>query len=166
MFHELAADPRAAFARVPAGVAIVTTFQGQHPHGCTGMVWAEAPEPPLLLTTLSRSGTTSKLISARRVFGVSLLSSAQAPLTWQFVRQEHSPGERFAGCPLITGPAHGIPLLADALASFECELEAIHPFGEHDIVVGRVNWTKVDMDQDARPVIHYGGRLWQLSTTE
>ena len=119
-----------------------------------------------LLTMLSRSGTTSKRISARRVFGFSLLSSVQARLPWQFACQEHSPVERFAGCLLITGPAHGIPLLADALASFECEHEAVHPFGEHDIVVGRVNWAKVEMDQDARPVIHYGGRLWQLSTTE
>ena len=164
--HELAASSRAAFARVPAGVAIVTTLQGEHPHGCTGMVWAEAPEPPLLLTTLSRSGTTSQLISARGAFGISLLSSAQAPLTWQFARQEHEPGERFADCPLITGPRHGIPLLAAALASFECELEAVHPFGAHDIVVGRVTWAKVDSDRGTRPVIHYGGRLWQLSTTE
>jgi flavin reductase len=63
------------------------------------------------------------------------------------------------------GPVHGVPLLDEALATFECELEAVYPFGRHDIVVGRIVSARADDSPDARPAIHSGGRLWQLSET-
>jgi flavin reductase (DIM6/NTAB) family NADH-FMN oxidoreductase RutF len=155
-------DAAVAIGRIPAGVAIITTVQDGRPHGATGMMWAESPDPPLALTTLRLTGTTRQLIEAQATFGISLLTSRSAHLTWQFARRA-GPADRFAGVSLSYGPVHGIPLLDDALATFECELEAVYPFGRHEIVVGKIVSARADDSPDAGPAIHFGGRLWQLS---
>lgn len=155
-------DVAVAIGRIPAGVAIITTVQDGRPHGATGMMWAESPDPPLALTTLRLTGTTRRLITAQATFGISLLTAQNADLTWQFARRAGS-ADRFAGVSVSRGPVHGIPLLDDALATFECELEAVYPFGSHEIVVGRIVSARADDNPQARPAIHLGGRLWQLS---
>ncbi|MGH3166169.1 MAG: flavin reductase family protein, partial [Trebonia sp.] len=53
-----------------------------------------------------------------------------------------------------------MPLLDGCVASFECEVADIHPFGGHDIVVGRVAWASAK--SGGRPLVHYGGALWSL----
>jgi 3-hydroxy-9,10-secoandrosta-1,3,5(10)-triene-9,17-dione monooxygenase reductase component len=156
-------DVAVAIGRIPAGVAIITTVQDGRPHGATGMMWAESPDPPLALTTLKLAGATRRLITAQATFGISLLTARSAHLTWQFART--GAGDRFAGVSVSHGPVHGIPLLDDALATFECELEAVYPFGRHEIVVGRIVSARADGNPDAGPAIHLGGRLWQLSGT-
>jgi flavin reductase (DIM6/NTAB) family NADH-FMN oxidoreductase RutF len=167
-------DALSAFARVPAAVAVITAGDLRAPHGSTGMAWAEAPEPPLLLTTLRRDGTARRLVEAAGYFGVSLLSGQQAGLTWQFADRRRAGHERFNGVEVAAGPVRGVPLLAGALASFECDVQAVYPFGEQDIVVGRVVGAQVGDEagppgggaEEAGPVIHYAGRLWRLSRLE
>lgn len=98
--NELTSPPLgipAAFARIPVGVAIITTSQPDGPLGLTGMVWAEAPDPPLLLTTLRRPGATRRWMLEQHRFGISLLSAAQSDLTWQFASETRSAVDRFAG---------------------------------------------------------------------
>lgn len=165
-------DVGVAIGRIPAGVAIITTVQDGQPHGATGMMWAESPDPPLALTTLRLTGTTRRLIGAQAVFGISLLTAGSKHLTWQFANRGAA-ADRFAGVSVSHGPVHGVPLLDDALAAFECELEAVYPFGRHDIVVGRIVSAQADdspdadpaAGPDAGPAVHFGGRLWQLSET-
>lgn len=157
-------DVAVAIGRIPSGVAIITTVQDGRPHGATGMMWAESPDPPLALTTLKLTGTTRRLIAAQATFGISLLTARSAHLTWQFARRA-GPADRFAGVSVSPGPVHGIPLLDDALATFECELEAVYPFGRHEIVVGKIVSARADDNPDAGPAVHLGGRLWQLSGT-
>jgi flavin reductase (DIM6/NTAB) family NADH-FMN oxidoreductase RutF len=151
---------RAGFGRLAVTVAVITTFDDDQPHGCTGMAWAEHVTPPLLLTTLRRSGRTRELVETVGRFGVSLLSEEQSAYAAKFAAKEPAPGARFAGVPFSPGPAYGLPLLDGCVASFECEVTDIHPFGGHDIVIGQVAWAST---ADAeRPVIHYAGHLWGL----
>ena len=49
----------------------------------------------------------------------------------------------------------GVPLLADALASLECEIVAEHPAGDHWIVVGRVEKIRVSASKD--PLVFFAG---------
>jgi flavin reductase (DIM6/NTAB) family NADH-FMN oxidoreductase RutF len=151
---------RAGFGKVAVAVAVITTLDDGQPHGSTGMAWAEHPAPPLLLTTLRTGGRTRELVGARRRFGVNLLSEEQRAYVAKFAARSSGPGDRFAGVPFSPGPAYGVPVLDGCVASFECEVEGIYPFGGHDIVVGRVARSAV---ADAgRPVIHWDGRLWGL----
>ena len=56
--------------------------------------------------------------------------------------------------------AHGVPVLDDALAWLACDLEALHPCGDHTIGVGRV--THMDADEDGEPLLFYRGGFARL----
>jgi flavin reductase (DIM6/NTAB) family NADH-FMN oxidoreductase RutF len=72
------------------------------------------------------------------------------------LRQTRDPAgaNRFTGVDWQPG-ATGLPLLTNALASFECEIVAEHPAGDHWIVVGRVNDLHVSPVTD--PLIFFAG---------
>ena len=157
---------RSGFGRLAVAVAIITALDGERPHGCTGMAWAEHADPPLLLTTLRRQGRTLELVARTGQFGVNVLSDNQEAYVRQFAaapRATHGlsgPGGRFDGVAWSPGPRLKLPLLAGCTASFECEVEATYPFGGHEIVVGRV--ATAQAPGGGRPLIHYDGRLWSL----
>jgi flavin reductase (DIM6/NTAB) family NADH-FMN oxidoreductase RutF len=151
---------RAGFGRLAVSVAIITTLDDGQPHGCTGMAWAEHPTPPLLLTTLRADGRTRALVGAVRQFGVSVLAADQRALVSRFAARSPEPGARFRGVPFSPGPAYGVPLIDGCVASFECAVRDIHPFGGLDIVVGQVTWASAA--GEGQPVIHYDGHLWGL----
>ena len=160
MTEDQARTVRAAFGRLAVSVAIITTLDEGQPHGCTGMAWAEHPAPPLLLTTLRADGRTRALVGAARRFGVSVLSSDQLGLVNRFAARSPEPGARFRGVPFSLGLAYGLPLIDGCVASFECSVRDIHPFGGLDIVVGQV--ARASAAAEGRPVIHYDGHLWRL----
>jgi flavin reductase (DIM6/NTAB) family NADH-FMN oxidoreductase RutF len=151
---------RAGFGTLAVAVAIITTLDDGRPHGCTGMAWAEHVTPPLLLTTLRAGGRTRELVAAARRFGVNVLREEQRAHVGTFAARSQEPGARFAGVPFSPGPTFGVPLLDGCLASFECEVKDIYPFGGHDIVVGEVVWASAA--GAGWPVIHYDGHLWGL----
>ena len=151
---------RAGFGRLAVAVAVITTFDDGLPHGCTGMAWAEHAAPPLLLTTLQAGGRTRELVGAVGWFGVNVLSEQQKAHVGKFAARSPEPGARFCGVPSSPGPAYGLPVLDGCVASFECDVEDIYPFGGHDIVVGRVAWASAA--GEGRPVVHYDGHLWGL----
>ena len=165
MTEDQARAVRAGFGRLAVSVAIITTVDDGQPHGCTGMAWAEHPTPPLLLTTLRADGRTRALVGAARQFGVSVLARDQVALVGRFAARSPEPGARFRGVPFSPGAAYGIPLIDGCVASFECEVTGIHPFGGHDIVVGQVAWAVPAGEGAAgegRPLLHYDGHLWGL----
>ena len=49
----------------------------------------------------------------------------------------------------------GTPALKEALAHFECEIEARHDAGDHVIMVGRV--LKFDFVEEGRPLLYHRG---------
>jgi flavin reductase (DIM6/NTAB) family NADH-FMN oxidoreductase RutF len=151
---------RAGFGRLAVAVAVITTFDDGGPHGCTGMAWAEHAAPPLLLTTLQAGGRTRELVGAAGWFGVNVLSEEQQAHVGKFAARSPEPGARFSGVPFSPGLVYGLPVLDGCVASFECEVEDIYPFGGHDIVVGRVAWASAA--GQGRPVVHYDGHLWGL----
>jgi len=90
-------------------------------------------------------------------FGVNVLGR------WHegFAQRAAPPGaDRFAGIDWVPGRT-GVPLVADALASLECEVVAAHPAGDHWIVVGRVDelWTSGPDD----PLIFFAGAFGALA---
>lgn len=151
----------AGFDRLAVAVAVVTTLDGEQPHGSTGMAWAEHADPPLVLTTLKCTGRTRELVEASGVFGVNVLADTQAGYVKKFAAKSREPGDRFIGIDYSAGDRLGVPLLAGCVATFECELRDVYPFGGHDIVVGHVAATTMDVDGPA--LVHYDGHLWSLN---
>jgi 3-hydroxy-9,10-secoandrosta-1,3,5(10)-triene-9,17-dione monooxygenase reductase component len=145
---------RAALGRFATGVAFVTAAPGGEPAGIiVNSLASVSLEPPLVSFCPSRSSLTWSRMRASGCFGVNVLGTRHE----RFARRATPAGaDRFAGLDWAPGRS-GVPLLAHALASLECEIVAEHPAGDHWIVVGRVDDLRVSPLRD--PLVFFGGEL-------
>jgi len=69
-----------------------------------------------------------------------------------------SGADKFAGVRHDPAPVSGSPRLADTLAWIDCTVHAVHPGGDHLIVVGRVDALGAS-DGDGAPLLFHRGRF-------
>jgi 3,4-dihydroxy-2-butanone 4-phosphate synthase len=146
------------------GVSVVTARDADGgPVGTTAnAISSVSLDPPLLLACLARRSETLMAIRVENRFGVNILAAEQ---------RLHS--DRFAAKGLAAR-AHevefdehelGVPILPGALATIVCKVEAIHPAGDHDIVVGLAHHLERGA-ADARPLLFYRGSYSQIRIEE
>ncbi len=144
------ADFRAAMRRLAGGVSVITVGQGQDITGMTvTSVSSLSVDPPTLIVCVNRDSSSWPLLNRYGVFGVNILNAGQIEIAERFSGKDGLKGiERFAGAqwvPRVTG----VPLLADALASVDCEVEQIVERHSHGIVIGRVRDSKTSSGKGA-----------------
>jgi len=138
----MAVDPaefRAAMARFPGAVTIITTLAGQQRRGITATaVCSVSADPPSLLACVNRATGTCAGIAQSGRFNVNLLPDPS-----------HELALRFAGAGGVTGAdkfalgdwrtdRRGLPVLADARVAFCCEVAETVPAGTHQVIIGRI----------------------------
>ena len=148
-------DPRSfrdALGRFATGVAFVTAAPGGEPAGLiVNSLTSVSLEPPLISFCPSRSSLTwSRMRRARRL-GVNVLARHHERFA---ARATPAGADRFAGLDWELGRG-GVPLLTDALASFECEIVAEHPAGDHSILVAQVDHLRTSPMED--PLVFFAG---------
>ena len=143
---------RDALGRFATGVAFVTAAPDGEPTGLiVNSLVSVSLEPPLVSFCPSRSSLTWCRMRRAGRFGVNVLGRQHE----RFVSRATPPGsDRFAGLDWEPGNG-GVPLLTDALASFEFETLAEHPTGDHWIVVGQIDNLRISLAQD--PLIFFAG---------
>jgi 3-hydroxy-9,10-secoandrosta-1,3,5(10)-triene-9,17-dione monooxygenase reductase component len=125
---------REAIAHFATGVTVVTTTYRDRPAGMTASaVCSLSVDPVLLLVCIDNRLATHKAIEASRRFAVNVLGEADEALARHFARPAE---DKFAEVPLVEGSEP--PVLAQAIASFVCEVQERVPGGDHSIFVGRV----------------------------
>ena len=93
----------------------------------------QASHRPLLLAIgVDPRHTAYPLMRAGRIFVVSVLKQDQFEAVRRFGSQTASDS-----LPWHCGRS-GVPIVDDALAYFECEMSAVMPSGDREIIVGRV----------------------------
>lgn len=137
---EAVSDARAlrdALGQFATGVTIVTTLDAAgRPVGLTANSFTSVSlEPPLVLWTLSRRSASLAAFQDAGRFAVSVLSADQHALCRRFAQRGAT--DRFDGVALAPS-ASGLPLIAGALATFECDTFDRHEAGDHLVFVGRV----------------------------
>jgi flavin reductase (DIM6/NTAB) family NADH-FMN oxidoreductase RutF len=137
-----AADPdafRSAMRHLVGGVSIITVGSGAERGGLTATsVTSLSAEPPSLIVCVKQSASGMPLLKSHGRFGVSILGHDHQTIADRFAGRDGSKGaDRFAGGDWIGRPGYP-PVLADALASFECEVEDLIDRFSHTIVIGRV----------------------------
>jgi flavin reductase (DIM6/NTAB) family NADH-FMN oxidoreductase RutF len=65
---------------------------------------------------------------------IHILERSQEDIAMRFAK---STGDQFAEVKLATTPS-GLAMLPDCVAYFECETIAVHPGGDHRIIVARI----------------------------
>ena len=135
---------KAAMRHLAGGVSIVTVAAGRDRGGLTATSLVSlSAEPPSLLVSVRQDAASLPLMRRSGLFAVSILGHAHEHLAERFAGRTGVRGaERFSGAEWIGRPGFP-PVLADALASFECEVEELIDRFTHTIVIGRVTGSRV-----------------------
>ena len=136
---------RDAFGLFATGVTIITaTRPDGSPFGMTANSFTSVSlEPPLMLWCMAANSSGVAAFAPAAPFSVYMLAHGQRDLALRFARRS---GEKF----------DGNPQLGAALCRLDCRVYALHPAGDHLIVVGEV--TGIDM-QPGMPLAFHGGRF-------
>lgn len=125
---------RRAFGQFGTGVTLITAQTPQGPLGMTANSFSSVSlDPPLVLWSAACQSKRHDAFASAEQFCIHVLSEEQNAIAGHFAAQGHD----FAPHAWQTGP-NGAPTLAGCLATFHCDLFAVHPAGDHSIIVGQV----------------------------
>ncbi len=146
------------------GVSVVTARdEDGAPVGTTAnAISSVSLDPPLLLACLARSSETLAAVRATGRFAVNVLSDQQRHHSDRFAKK----GEAVRAHEVeFHDHDLGVPVLPESLATIACEVEAIHPAGDHEIVIGHARHLE-HRDPGSRPLLFYRGSYSQLTIEE
>lgn len=148
---------RRALSYLAGGVVIVTTCGADgEPRGMTATaVCSVSIEPPLVMACMSQAAVTHVAVEASGVFALNILPADAQELAQRFASSSE---DKFSGVRTVAG-ASGAPLLADALAHCDCEVEDAIIAGDHTIFIGRVLSASARSHEDRRggPLLYCRG---------
>lgn len=149
---------RDALGCFATGVTIVTAMTDDGaPVGLTANSFTSVSlDPPLLLVCIANGAGSAPAIRAASRFAVNVLQIGQQPTSNRFAGKGE---DRFAATPWEVGE-FGTPVLTGSLASFECATDAVHPGGDHFILVGRVLRVRFEPRRD--PLLYFRGKYRRL----
>ena len=129
-----ARDLRRAFGRYGTGVTVVTTMTPEGPLGITANSFASVSlDPPLVLWSPAISSKRHDAFVSAAHFCIQVLSAEQQALADHFAGKGHG----FEAFDWVEGP-QGAPAFHGCLASFHCDTYAVHPAGDHSLILGHV----------------------------
>ena len=151
-------DLRDACGSFATGVTIVTTRTADGPLGMTANSFSSlSMDPPLVMWAPARRSARFEAFTLAERFTIHILNAEQLDLAAAFARSGDAP---FAAGAFTDGP-HGIPELPGCAAVLRCRHHAIHPGGDHAIVVGEVEG--LSHDADAHPLVFHAGLYPRLA---
>lgn len=150
------AEFRAALGMFATGVTIVTARAANgRLVGLTASSFNSVSlDPPLVLWSLSRAAGSLTVFSTGSHYAINVLAAEQQELAQRFATKGV---DRWAGVAYTEGVA-GAPLLAGAVATFECFNRSRYEEGDHVIFVGEVE--RCGHRADASPLLFHGGRFY------
>lgn len=159
------ADPtafRQAMRELASGVAVVACGEGEERNGCTvTSLTSFSLSPPSLLVCIGLGSSALATLRAYGTFGVSLLTARHEALANRFAGRDGAVGaQRFEGGNwkrLVTGA----PLLADAIAVFDCRVDDLIERHTHAIVIGAVAAIRKGATVEA--LVHWRGGFETLA---
>ncbi|MDO7869521.1 flavin reductase family protein [Nocardioides jiangxiensis] len=134
------------------GVVVVTALLDGRPVGMTCQTFSSVSlEPPLVSFIPALTSRSWPLMREAGHFCVNVLAAEQAELAAVFASKG---ADKFAGVTWRAAGS-GAPILEGALAYVDCTIEAVHPAGDHDVVIGRVR--SLSKLSDAEPLLYHRG---------
>ncbi|MEV6326274.1 flavin reductase family protein [Streptomyces sp. NPDC051909] len=152
---------RRVLGHFATGVTIVTALDEGGPTGFACQSFSSLSlDPPLVVFMVARTSTTWPRIARAGRFCVNILGAGQAELCRAFAV---SGADKFAGVPWTPAPTTGSPRLPDAPAWVDCTIAAVHPGGDHLLVVGRVESLGAT-DEEGEPLLFHRGRFGRFES--
>jgi flavin reductase (DIM6/NTAB) family NADH-FMN oxidoreductase RutF len=151
---------REAISHFATGVTVVTTVHDGKPAGMTASAVASLSlDPVLLLVCIDNRLATHRAVEGSRRFVVNVLGQGHEELALRFAR--HGEG-KFEGVELASG--HELPVLAEAIAHFVCDVHERFPGGDHSIFTGLVR--ECGATPGRRPLVYFRSSFGGLHDPE
>ncbi|KIQ00018.1 flavin reductase [Agrobacterium tumefaciens] len=128
-----------ALRTLGGGVSVITAGDGADRTGATiTSATALSVDPPRMLVSLNRSSSTWPVVERYRHFAVNVIGADHQDVANRFSGVGGLKGaERYVGSEW-TRLASGAPILEDAVAALDCEVEEAIERHSHVILIGRV----------------------------
>jgi len=154
---------RQALSKFASGVTVVSTLSPKgEPIGVTVSAFSSLSlEPPLILICLDHATSQLRAYTDGDQFCVNILAAGQKDVSNAFAFP--GPKPPFDVVDYETG-ASGLPMIKNTLAAIVCKREAVHPGGDHQIVVGAV--IDATWDDSLEPLIYAAGGYRTLAGPE
>ncbi len=154
---------RRALGSFPTGVCVVTAVEDGLDHAMTASAFCSVSlDPALVLVCVETRARFHEAVLRSGQWAVSVLDAqAQATAQWLATRGRPLDGQ-LDRVPHHRGTLTGAPLMDQAAAWLECRTCALHPAGDHTIVVGEVLGVGVREDA-AGALVHHRGTYQTLA---
>ncbi len=149
---------RTAFGRFATGVTVITTLDDDgKPFGITANSFASVSlDPPLLLWSPAKGSGRHRVFTQARHFAVHVMRDDQRAICDGFVKDAYA----FDGV-VFGSNEHGVPVLEEALARFECRRFGLTDAGDHTLVLGEVQRCAIG---DGAPLTFFAGAYGGFAT--
>lgn len=153
---------RDAMRQLAGGVSLITVGDGAARAGFTASsVTSLTLEPPCILICVNRSVSAWPDIRREGRFCVNILGEHHQALASRFSGMTGVRGSaRFEHGTWLQGQ-HGTPVLADALASIECDLEDAIERHSHLILIGAVRSLRTN--EQGMPLVYAQGHYGRIT---
>ena len=129
---------REGMSRLAAAVSLVTTDGPRGRQGFTASaVCSVTDTPPVLLVCMNRDYVPVDAFRENAGLCVNVLSGAHQALSNLFADPSVSMADRFAASPWLRA-ASGMPMLGDAVVSFDCSIVQVVEIETHSVLFCRV----------------------------
>ena len=144
------AEFRQALGHFAAAVTVVTLVRDDDsPAGITVTAFSSLSlEPPLVLVCIDKRAKLHDQFQIDRSFAVNILSEEQEAVSRTFAQSEQDPFKEVGYTP----GTMGAPLIQDSICSIECRVVDLLPGGDHTIIVGEVEGTRI---REAKPLVYF-----------
>ncbi len=151
-------DFRNALGQFATGVCVITANpEGFSPFGMTVNSFASVSlDPALVLWSIRNDSECLPAFDAAKGFTVNVLSDQQLDLSNRYSRKDDHdlrPEDFRIG-------KSGMPVIRNALTSFECECWQRYDGGDHIILVGKV--IEMDNSPSGKPLLFHAGQYREL----
>lgn len=122
------------------GIYVLTARRGDVRHGMSSSwVTQISGEPPLVMASVDAKHVSYGLVRATRRFGLNVVGRRARRIEDFFYSPAAKAENNLASFETIEAPS-GVPLLADAMVTFDCAVEQEITAGDHTLFVARVEW--------------------------
>jgi len=124
------------------GIYVLTVRHGEIRHGMSSSwVTQVSGEPPLVMASVDRRHRSHDLVQAARRFGLNVVGRSSRSLEDFFYSPAAKAENNLGDLATIDAPS-GVPLLASALAAFDCVVIDEHEAGDHTLFIALVEWAR------------------------
>ncbi len=148
---------RGVMRQLAGCVTVISTEDSGELYGFTATaVCSVCAEPPTILIAVNKTARTHPHIDRKGAYAVNILADGQKHIAEHFAGKSD---KQFEDVDYSLG-SHGIPLIKNAAAHLECEIQQRIPIGTHTVFVGRVIGTGVEI---CTPLIYHDAKYGLIS---